>query len=405
MTQGKVAKLLNSFGVLLAGMIAVFLQSGSFKAFGVLFDDIVEEYKTSYMYAGWVLTFKDSVSFIVAGIVGALLGGLQNKTLGVSGGFLFGLGFVLIGLLCRTSFQLFLFTGVTAVGEGLLYFSLYMSFLEHFDAETFPTAYSVRELFTYLGIVVIPILVDNFRRRYGLFGSYLLMGAVSWNTVLSGLLMKPKKGIAKIPGNKQKKEDAQTTNQEDDSNSIDNSREKSKHTHVELCSGALFYEHPQFVPFVVIQAFFSLTFATWAIFLVPFGRSKGFPSEVAVLLSAIGGVGGFLGKIVVLVVFWYNRMNTIAAIVVPAITCASSFSGYLVSHTFWGLALSSFCCGFTLAYADGALGGTVPDHLCERHIRQGMAVLFVCNGLAMQLGGIISETCKLLWHRRGKELP
>lgn len=65
MTQGKVAKLLNSFGVLLAGMIAVFLQSGSFKAFGVLFDDIVEEYKTSYMYAGWVLTFKDSVSFIV----------------------------------------------------------------------------------------------------------------------------------------------------------------------------------------------------------------------------------------------------------------------------------------------------------------------------------------------------
>lgn len=50
---------------------------------------------------------------------------------------------------------------------------MYMAFVEHFDSDTFPTAYSTKELFTYLGIIVIPIMVDIIRRQYGLFGSFI----------------------------------------------------------------------------------------------------------------------------------------------------------------------------------------------------------------------------------------
>lgn len=68
MWNEKMGRLFDSFGILFAGMLAVFLQSGSYKAFGVLLDDIVDEYKTSNTYAGWVLSFQESASYIVGKI-------------------------------------------------------------------------------------------------------------------------------------------------------------------------------------------------------------------------------------------------------------------------------------------------------------------------------------------------
>lgn len=65
MAVGTLGKLFESVDILFSGILFIFLQSGSFKAFGVLFDDIVTEYDTSNTYAGWILTLQASASFIV----------------------------------------------------------------------------------------------------------------------------------------------------------------------------------------------------------------------------------------------------------------------------------------------------------------------------------------------------
>lgn len=265
-----------------------------------------------------------------------------------------------------------------------------MSFVEHFDSETFPTAYSTKELFTYLGIIVIPIMVDIIRRQYGLFGSYLIMGAVSWNTVISGMLLKPTKRQTKASLDALTSEDAQLTTHGDTSNNLGNSSEGVRHMLLELVNVAPIVEHHTFAPFLAMHSFFCFTFASWAIFLVPFGKSQGLSSEVAVLLSAAGGVGGFLGKTAVVIVVWFDCMNVVTSSVVPATICTISLSGYLVASSFLGLATASFFCGFALAYGDAALTGSLPYYLCKMHFRQGAALTYFCSGLFIQIGGIVS---------------
>ncbi|XP_071828172.1 uncharacterized protein [Apostichopus japonicus] len=48
-----------------------------------------------------------------SGISAPLLKGFQYRSVGITGGFLFGLGFVLNGLLGKTIYQLFVFTGIS----------------------------------------------------------------------------------------------------------------------------------------------------------------------------------------------------------------------------------------------------------------------------------------------------
>ena len=55
----------KSFGILVSGIVIVFLQSGSYKALGVLFEDIVKQYETSKLYGGWALTFQPAATFAI----------------------------------------------------------------------------------------------------------------------------------------------------------------------------------------------------------------------------------------------------------------------------------------------------------------------------------------------------
>ncbi|XP_071828165.1 monocarboxylate transporter 7-like isoform X3 [Apostichopus japonicus] len=113
MAKNTLEKLFVSIDILFSGILVVFFQSGTFKAFGVLFDDLVIAYNTSNIYAGWIFTFQASIAYIVAGISAPLLKGFQYRSVGITGGFLFGLGFVLNGLLGKTIYQLFVFTGIS----------------------------------------------------------------------------------------------------------------------------------------------------------------------------------------------------------------------------------------------------------------------------------------------------
>ncbi|KAJ8045708.1 hypothetical protein HOLleu_08766 [Holothuria leucospilota] len=61
----------KSFGVLVSGIVIAFLQSGSFKALGVLFEDIVRQYKTSNLFGGWALTFQPAATFVIPVLVEA----------------------------------------------------------------------------------------------------------------------------------------------------------------------------------------------------------------------------------------------------------------------------------------------------------------------------------------------
>ncbi|KAJ8021052.1 Monocarboxylate transporter 12 [Holothuria leucospilota] len=336
--------------------------------------------------------------FFSAGVGGSALDGLSYRFLGISGGFLFGLGFVCHGAFGHKLWHLFVNMTLAAIGGGLLHFALFMSYIEHFQ-DKFSVAFSTRELSTYVGVSVMPPLMEVLRSSYGLQGSYLIFGAIAWNCVVCGLLLKS-------PPNQTSTrsvcEELKFLLRKINCCYLDNYKEPysnegvAKRLQIQLWNLANIFslapaiKHPRFAVFLLIHSLFYYTFTAWALFLVPFGISIGFSATVAVYLSTAGGVGGFVGKLLAIAVFHFEKMNSLTGALIPSLICCVGLTGYIFTTDYLFLLLYSSLCGFALAFADSALNGMIPRYLCENHLKQGSAISYLFGGVFMQLGGVLS---------------
>lgn len=267
-----------------------------------------------------------------------------------------------------------------------------MTFLDHFQEE-FATFYSVRELFTFIGVTTVPVLVDTLRSTYGFYGSYFILGGISFNTVVCGVLMVPVQNNSRL-----KPRNAPTT-----INLTDRERKYKKSITSQLfgvieglkrmkslLDFSPVLKHPIYAIFLLIHGLFSYNFVAWALFLVPFGKSIGLSPEAAVILSTSGGLGGLVGKLAVFFPFYCRKMNAMTSSLVPAFVAFIGLIGYLLSTNYAVLLLSSGAFGFSFAYSDTALNGLIPRYVCKTHVKQGTVLSYLVNGIFMQVSGIMS---------------
>lgn len=270
-----------------------------------------------------------------------------------------------------------------------------MAFLETFQ-EAYSIAYSIRDIFSFLGVSTMPVIMEYLRRTYGIHNAYFLLGGISWNTVVAGILIKPSERDSRSNHN-----DQNETNWDRPTNAgkvlIDVSSLITKLLNAVIAiirfldiSPAV--RHPMFLAYLLTYFFFSYNFTVWSIFLVPLGTSLGFKPDEAVLFSTAGGIGGFFGKIVVLLLFYFDKINPFTAIVFPSLLWCVAVSFYVVSAEYVTLLLASAVTGFSLAYIDASIIGILPRYLCAVHLRQGTVMAFFYGGLGMQLGGIVTGT-------------
>ncbi|KAJ8032586.1 hypothetical protein HOLleu_26146 [Holothuria leucospilota] len=264
-----------------------------------------------------------------------------------------------------------------------------MTYVEHFE-EAFSLAYSIRDLFLYLGISFMPPLLEFLLRNYGLSWTFLLLGAIDWHTVISGVLLKQAKPSAcqgkKLPA-------VDTSLKDTDRGAMTKRSQVNSHPCLALfsflgVSPAL--HHPIFVLFILLHSIVSFNFVIWALFLVPYGVSLGYQPGVAVFLSTFGGIGGLVGKLIVIIVFYFDKMNQITATVIPCTVYGIALAGYMLFDGHIMLVISSILSGLSLGYADASTSAMLPWYLCEKHLRQGLAMSYFYSGLFMQLGGIIA---------------
>ncbi|KAJ8023525.1 Monocarboxylate transporter 2 [Holothuria leucospilota] len=274
-----------------------------------------------------------------------------------------------------------------------------MSFVEHFG-ESFPIMFSLREVSTYVGMSVMPPFMEVLQASYGLKGSYLVLGAIAWNCVICGLLLKP----PQLNGKYRKSfcEElicllCEVNCLQVESNMGSPSSEEGagrlqilSRRFLRIFSLAPAIEHPRFAIFLIIHSFFYYTFTAWALFLVPFGISIGISKTVAVYLSTAGGIGGFVGKILAVAVFHFEKMNIISAGIIPSVICCIGLTGYILTTDYFLLLIFSSFCGFSLAFGDSALSAVVPEYLCQKHLKQGTSLSYTFGGIFMMLGGIVS---------------
>ncbi|KAJ8036077.1 hypothetical protein HOLleu_19944 [Holothuria leucospilota] len=328
--------------------------------------------------------------------------------MGLIGGFLFGLCFSCVGLFGGQLWHFFIFMGTTAVGVGLLDFACFMSFIVHFKTN-YQSLNSIRKLFAYVGITLIPPLVELLRSKFGFNGAYLILGAICWNGVVCPLLLKDDKTHQKCScshSSKKKSYDLLNGNTSGDSHKDQDTQTKDKGKLI-VCNLRLLSSvtsHPLYSGLILTEGLFYYNFVIWAIFLVPFGRSVGLKPSAAVFLSTAGGFGGLIGKLVAFLVCYVDKMNAISAFLVPALLCNCGVFGYIITKNSLSLYIFSSICGFSFAFSDTALSGMVPRYVCSYHLRQGAAIGYIVTGTFMQLGGIISGQ-SLKYNKRDYPLP
>lgn len=193
----------------------------------------------------------------------------------------------------------------------MLYFANYMCYCEHFK-DNFSFWCSMKELFNFVGISLMPPLVEVARSNYGFHGAYLILGAFTWNSIVCGMLMRPP-----VQPKSAHNEDFEVGDSRQDANNNIEVRKQNENVFFDI---SYLVKCPLFVLLLFIHCITCYNFVSWVLFLVPYGVSLGFCSDVAVFFSTAGGIGGFLGKVSLLAVFYCDVGNTLVLCVVPAFT-------------------------------------------------------------------------------------
>ncbi|KAJ8033649.1 hypothetical protein HOLleu_23961 [Holothuria leucospilota] len=234
----------------------------------------------------------------------------------------------------------------------------------------------------------MPPAVEFLRGTYGLHGAFLILGAIMWNGAAVGMLLRPrKKSIARL---KTENEDGHDSNKlllENSSNGNANSCTDYENSFLGLSA---ITHHPLFGLSVIVHSLTNFNFVIWALYLVPYGISLGYHPQLAALLSTSGGAGGFIGKVLVIVVFHHGRMTQIISNAVPGIIYGIALAGYILCDNYDFLLIFSFMSGFSLAFADASTCAMIPRYICSRHLRPGIVLFYFCGGVFTQLGGIIA---------------
>ncbi|KAJ8023524.1 hypothetical protein HOLleu_35987 [Holothuria leucospilota] len=272
-----------------------------------------------------------------------------------------------------------------------------MSFLDHFN-DKFPVALSSKEIGTYVGVALMPTLMEFLRSTYGLQGSYLVLGAIAWNCIPCGLLLKSPAGKPSTQSLVvELKLICCAMNCCRENKSLSRSGDNfgrvllEKFTNfVKLFSLAPAIAHPRFAIYLILHSMLYYILAAWALYLVPFGVSNGLSQTIAVYLSTAGGLGGLAGKLLAIVLFHFDKMNIWLAGVFPSIVCCFGLAGYMLTTDFIWLLIFSSICGFSIAFSDSALSAMLPLYVCDHHLKQGSALGYLFAGVFLLLGGIVS---------------
>ncbi|KAJ8023154.1 Monocarboxylate transporter 2 [Holothuria leucospilota] len=230
----------------------------------------------------------------------------------------------------------------------------------------------------------MPPIIELLRNSLGFSGSYLVLGAILWNAIICGMLLKETE--TGVTNERNFKENRNIDKREEESFG-ENGKTPILLSFLDISP---IRKHPNFVYFVILDTLLYHNFVVWAIFLVSFGKSVGLKPEEAVLLSTAGGVGGCIGKITVVATFYIDRMNALTSSLIPAIICNVGLLGYICSNDEYLLLMCSSLCGFSFAFTESALSGMVPRYVCRFHFRRGSTIFYVTDGIFTQLGCIIA---------------
>ncbi|XP_071845331.1 monocarboxylate transporter 1-like [Apostichopus japonicus] len=357
-----------------------FFYVGCMKSFGVILNDTINQTRGSLPLVALSFSALYGLSSASAPLVIHLMKVFSSRSIVLVGGFLVGVGFICEAFLANNLWKLFISNVITGIGFGISNIPLYIALAETFQ-DSFGTAHSAVSFIGNFGMMLIPLLLEYWREKYGLTGSLVLFGALMWNQIVSGVLLESKASTEhrKEPID----EEAETSSiapRPDPSASMED-------------SGGIYHAiiaHPTIPCFYAAQCIHMLVMVSWCMFLLPYGVEKGYTQGEAILLTTIGGFGFSLGRGLVIFVFYLKWQSRLVLIITPISLATVFFVLTVFTNDLILLCFESGIIGICLGYISSWMFSYGRDITCLHHFNSTAAWSMLSIGTGMICSGPLS---------------
>ncbi|PIK37680.1 putative monocarboxylate transporter 14 [Apostichopus japonicus] len=228
---------------------------------------------------------------------------------------------------------------------------------------------------TNFGIAVFPPIMSFLEELYGTTDGLSIFGAFLWNTAIVGLITTTCSSVDNSAG----------ADYDDEENQVSHDDHKRRSSHF-----AIFFEQPPFIAFFVLSILVETSFVAWAIYLVPYGESKGLEPNRAALLSTIGGTSGLLGKIFLAMVANFDSLHPLIVFTIPSLIIAFSYLTTFFWSDFAGLATSSVMSGFCIGFQGSGRFTMLGLVVSDEYFKTAVTWLYSGYILSTLSGGIVA---------------
>ena len=258
---------------------------------------------------------------------------------------------------------------VAGAGIGMSFYA-FMSVIPKFFKDDINNAFGFISAVGATGMMVLPPVVQFLIQHYGWRGGMLLLGAFNTNTIVCGLLIRPRI---------QKDQIAYTE-----------LKDKNQNQCFKLLSllSFFFFDHPKFVIILIAEILAGIISAGWVIFLVPHAISKRVSEQLAAFLSSSGALGVIAGRLMMGPIIQTGRLTAIQLYIILAIINTIAFFFDIVSDIFAVLAINAFFNGLATGTLPILSFGASSEILGEDFAAEGYSFACMLYPVGSVLGGV-----------------
>ncbi|XP_071828450.1 monocarboxylate transporter 12-like [Apostichopus japonicus] len=376
------------------------MTNGSMKVCGIFFESMKTMNGLSGTMAGLIFVVPNAVSHLVAPIISSFTRHFSYRQLGIFGGCLVGGGFICSGLFANHNSHFLGYSVIAGVGFGFLFLPAVLCLREQ-APDHFASLMPLATLGGYVGIVLLPGIVEVFLENYGLHGAFCLYGALTCNMIPCGLLLIGGKG-------KQYENLSNSVGKSEPSQEVE-AFDEDIHNFTNLKYGMLpLMKYFRFFASVLkehLSLFLDLTFTlffitantrrfpsdNWTLFLIPYNQELGMTKTNAVIISAFGGIGGIFGRFVAAASF--KVTNIISPLTLFALYyCFNAlvFASFSLWSNFKFLIFCGFSSGLLLSLIAGTTSGLLLQFSSPKTFQRAYSLLHFGCGIFSIFAGILS---------------
>ncbi|XP_063970875.1 monocarboxylate transporter 7-like [Lytechinus pictus] len=424
--------------IVLSKFVILFIDTGIEKSFGVLIPTLVERLESDYATIGLICSMHSTMMYLACPFVTLALRRVSHRPVAMSGGLLSALCFIACAFL-KTTATVGICLALSGVGMAMTYLPTVLALNDYFK-DTFVLWSTVASYGYISGSLLLPILTERSLPAYGYQGEFIIFGGVALHLLVCGATLRKAtdrsvNGTSEGGGCDQEEKrhrcgsvERPSLNREVMLHQLDEKGEEEdvsllewvdkeqenknwKETLLEkrrlIQQETNFQRNQKTLPndslgncgiltewifFISLATLFLFSYATysWMLFLVPHAEHLGISPSNAVYLSTLGGLGGILGR-TILITLISKGVSDLSVYIVVGSICSGSFFLDFISSAYPVRATLAFIQGFSFFIEDSVLTSLSKSAIFhENNFDMAVAIANFTSGLGISCAGIFT---------------